>query len=84
MLEVLANSKPAYMACLWPQHDATNRRRAAEQKTFVDRYGEDMAQGVASIYRTEWPEAVIVDLMKYSDNRGANTISGAKMQAPPT
>lgn len=47
VLAILAESKPAYVARFWSDHDAINRRRAAEQKEFLDRYGERMARRLA-------------------------------------
>lgn len=71
---VLGEAAPAYRRRWWPTHDERNRRWIAEIEALVERYGGELASGLAAAYRSEWQRQVItVDVLVYANWAGAYT-----------
>ena len=71
MLEAAA---PIYRAHWWPDHDRANRRWVARVAPLVREQGVGLAERLADIYQTHWPEDKIrIEVCAYANSAGAYT-----------
>ena len=74
LVAVLERAAPAYRAHWWNSHDKQNRQWIAAVAPLVRQKGRRLAEGLAKVYRAEWPAGRIrVDVSHDADSTGAYT-----------
>ena len=74
LVAALEQAAPVYRAHWWPAHDQQNREWIAAVAPLVRQKGRRLAEGLAAIYRAEWPAGRIrVDVAHDADSAGAYT-----------
>jgi len=74
LVAALERAAPVYRSRWWPAHDRQNREWIAAVAPLVRQKGRRLAEGLAAVYRTEWPAGRIrVDVSHDADSAGAYT-----------
>lgn len=74
LVAALERAAPIYRTHWWPAHDKQNREWIAAVAPLVRQKGRRLAEGLAEVYRTEWPAARIrVDVAHDAGSAGAYT-----------
>jgi hypothetical protein len=70
----LAPATPAYRTCWWGEHDARNRRWIASVLPLLDANESALRVRLAELYGQELARSLGVDVVGYSDLRGASVV----------
>ncbi len=74
LVAALERAAPVYRSRWWPIHDRQNREWIAAVAPLVRQKGRRLAEGLAAVYRAEWPAGRIrVDVSHDADSAGAYT-----------
>jgi len=76
LADALMRAAPVYRAQWWEADDKTNRFFLAYAAAMLREAGADLVRAHEAVYRTEWPQRVLVYVAPYGGPFGAYTMTG--------